>query len=672
MKVKKTRALGLLLVITLLVAVLTPTVVSAAQVFISDFAGLTAALGSSGSDIEIVVTDRIVMTGIIDIPAGKNVSITATSAEVGFIRGEGTTGDLITVAAGAKLTLSDLVIDGNKEVVADAGGSLVRVLNGGEFVLESGAVLQNNRRSSSSSRGGGVYNEGIFTMKGGAIKDNYSRLCGGGIYTVGIFEMFDGVISGNSTFVGTLDEGGHVTVYMCYGGGIGIFGAGTAEIYKGTITNNVSSIGAGIYVNYGTTLTIYNALITGNTASCFGYGGLGGGLWICGTGDAAVYDFRSAAIYSNSAAESGGQDIYSEAKKNDGIVSLNDTLLGGGEVTWLDENNGNAPLDTSLGWNTLLKLTADISQSDQGAAQDAATVVITNNTGYCGAAMGINGVVYFGETPPETIDLVVKKAWVGDNSEPLLDITVYLVINGEKQENKSITLNAGNGWQSTFSDLPYKVRGKVVRYTVEEDVPQGYEVKYEGPFINLDGQYEILITNTYGLATLILEGTKTLTTADGVAVPVKAGEFVFVLTPGENNPAGGCSWNGSNPTAVSAEGTVNFGTLTFSKAGTYVFAISEEDLGAKEIVYDQNDVTVTVVVEKDGGRLKIVSVTYSKSGEEINGIRFANQFEKVVLDEHRPETGDGDEPILWISLMVLSMIGCFGLAAAGFRRKKEN
>jgi len=149
----------------------------------------------------------------------------------------------------------------------------------------------------------------------------------------------------------------------------------------------------------------------------------------------------------------------------------------------------------------------------------------------------------------------------------------------------------------------------------------------------------VTFTNTYtvpirdvDVVTLNLEGTKILTTLDDAIIPVVKGEFVFKLTQGAGNPADGCTWNGHNPVGVSAGGAIDFGTLTFTKEGTYVFTIREAAPNPAPMgwFYDTDDVTVTVVVENDNGQLKIVSTTYSKGGVEDTGVNFVNKCGVVL------------------------------------------
>ena len=122
-----------------------------------------------------------------------------------------------------------------------------------------------------------------------------------------------------------------------------------------------------------------------------------------------------------------------------------------------------------------------------------------------------------------------------------------------------------------------------------------------------------------------LSGTKTLTDANDVALPIDAGQFTFTLDITDDLD-GGCTWNGSNHVDVSAGGSIDFGTLTFAKPGTYEIVISEDNLGFAHYGYDPGDVTITVVVSEYDDELIITSEDYSKDGDPVSGIVFNNTY----------------------------------------------
>ena len=88
----------------------------------------------------------------------------------------------------------------------------------------------------------------------------------------------------------------------------------------------------------------------------------------------------------------------------------------------------------------------------------------------------------------EKTSLTVAKTWVGPGVE---SVTVHLVIDGEEQGG--VQLNADNGWQHIYTDLPrYDTSdGHEIAYTVVEDPLAGYATEITG-----SAAEGYLITNT--------------------------------------------------------------------------------------------------------------------------------------------------------------------------------
>jgi hypothetical protein len=103
---------------------------------------------------------------------------------------------LITVGQGVTLTLKHITLKGlNSEDGVNNTAPLVLV-NGGNLILETGAVITGNR---TAWDGGGVVvaEGGTFTMNDGTISGNTSSLFGGGVWTSGTFIKESGIIYGS-------------------------------------------------------------------------------------------------------------------------------------------------------------------------------------------------------------------------------------------------------------------------------------------------------------------------------------------------------------------------------------------------------------------------------------------------------------------------------------------
>ena len=148
----------------------------------------------------------------------------------------------VNVGSGCTFTMYGGSITAN-EAGTDWGGG---VRNDGTFTIYDG-VISNN----SADNGGGVYNKGKFTMSGGTIINNNTAAesdGGGGVYNQGTFTMSDGEISGNTT---------------TFGGGVRNYGNFTMS--GGKIINNTAANKGGGVNNYNGTFNISgNVTITGN------------------------------------------------------------------------------------------------------------------------------------------------------------------------------------------------------------------------------------------------------------------------------------------------------------------------------------------------------------------------------------------------------------------------
>lgn len=138
----------------------------------------------------------------------------------------------------------------------------------------------------------------------------------------------------------------------------------------------------------------------------------------------------------------------------------------------------------------------------------------------------------------------------------------------------------------------------------------------------------VSFSNSYkaesAVAEHFIQGTKTLKGRDAL----DGEKFTFSLTQ-VSGPEDGCT--GFSATAEVADAkdheaeSFDFGTATFTKAGTYVFKVREvaPDQPARGLTYDDHTCTVTVKVTDEGGKLAVQSPIYSDKG---NVASFINSY----------------------------------------------
>lgn len=152
----------------------------------------------------------------------------------------------------------------------------------------------------------------------------------------------------------------------------------------------------------------------------------------------------------------------------------------------------------------------------------------------------------------------------------------------------------------------------------------------EAELITFDNSYEAESAVVNGF----IHGTKTLMGRDSL----DGEKFTFSLTQA-SGPEGGCT--GFSPEvevgdlADSEAKSFNFGTATFTRAGTYVFEVREAapDQPAGGMTYDGHTYTVTVKVADEGGKLVVQSTTYSdEAARDVEAATFINTYRPADAD----------------------------------------
>lgn len=128
---------------------------------------------------------------------------------------------------------------------------------------------------------------------------------------------------------------------------------------------------------------------------------------------------------------------------------------------------------------------------------------------------------------------------------------------------------------------------------------------------------------------------------------------------------------------VVGSGSAEFGNITFSKAGTYVYEVKEVNSGEKNYTYDGSVYRITYTVTDENNKL-VSARTITKDGEPYSGAAFAfeNRYTAPKSDANGgkpgaggsaggPKTGDAADSARYIVLMLAAA----GFAAALLRRR---
>jgi len=301
---------------------------------VSTFTELQNAISNSIT-IVIEVTTEIAMPSAIDIPSGRDITITGGSTltrNAGSGRHFNVNGTLrlesITLCGvNAQINRGGVLVNSSGRVYMEYGSLITMnraspfgggIFNNGTLTINGGEVSNNI-----GVTGGGISNSGTLIINSGEISNNVSTGVGGGIHNSGSLTINDGEIINNNanSFGGGIRTGGGDSSFVMnngtiannnvsnpntpsvWGGGISLGGFGSLTMNNGTISGNYSNgVGGGIHICTGSSVIMNNGTISGNTAT------RGGGVILCSGGPYSLNSFtmNGGLISSNTADSDGG------------------------------------------------------------------------------------------------------------------------------------------------------------------------------------------------------------------------------------------------------------------------------------------------------------------------------------------------------------------------------
>ena len=233
------------------------------------------------------------------------------------------------------------------------------------------------------------------------------------------------------------------------------------------------------------------------------------------------------------------------------------------------------------------------------------------------------------------------------------------------------TANKASNWKAVFGDMEFNAVG-TYRYTITETKGSADGIAYNTAPVNVvvsittdpetnklvksveyDGKQTASVKNTFTPAKKGLEVTKIL---QGRAWE-DGDEFEFTLAPVGDAPmptAATAKAKKNDPATEENEEIAKFGEITFEKAGTYRYTITESKGTLDGVTYDTAPKTVVVTVDKNSetNALTVTSVKYN--GQD--SLSVTNTFTpsgEVPLQVTKAITGrdweDGDEFTFTIS-----------------------
>ena len=223
---------------------------------------------------------------------------------------------------GALIFNNGITISGNS-----ATGLNYNQGGGGVFVSETGSLTNHGSiTGNTANRGGGVMalaGPGMVSNSHN-ISNNTSIVSGGGVYTRRNFNMSHGSISNNRSEMG----GG---IYISGGLTLNI-GTGGGQLSASISNNTATASGGGIFASNGVTVNIGRANLNNNAIQLFNNTAAtnGGGIFL--TGDNTRLNLFRGGILNNTAVNGGGISVEAQARflNDGGSVNNNRATNGGG------------------------------------------------------------------------------------------------------------------------------------------------------------------------------------------------------------------------------------------------------------------------------------------------------------------------------------------------------
>ena len=234
----------------------------------------------------------------------------------------------------------------------------------------------------------------------------------------------------------------------------------------------------------------------------------------------------------------------------------------------------------------------------------------------------------------QTVEISGEKTWelAGYDAELPESITVVLK-NGSLNVMKATVKPDETGvWRYTFTAPRFDDEGAEIAYSVEETPIEHYRAVYAG--YDVKNVYVPPVTAAMPAVTKLV---------DGEGAP-KDAEFEFLLRGENGAPMPENSADGVFTLIQKGAGEAKLPPITFDKAGTYTYSVSELDRGESGWIYDAARYTLTVTVTAADDGLK-ADIMMEKDGKDTDALVFLNQFRSGATEATEGTTPtDSTEP----------------------------
>ncbi|MGO4963299.1 Spy0128 family protein [Anaerovoracaceae bacterium Sow4_D4] len=191
--------------------------------------------------------------------------------------------------------------------------------------------------------------------------------------------------------------------------------------------------------------------------------------------------------------------------------------------------------------------------------------------------------------------------------------------------NYTVEEVAGNDRHITYDATPYKVSA-----VVTDNLDGTLKVTWKS------GTGAILFKNTYRVnPTNVAPSVEKKITGEN---PAKDSTFRFTLTGTDNAPMPKGSVDGEKTETITGEGQTDFGKITFTRAGTYTYKVTEKLGNEASYNYDSTEYTLTYKVADVRGELK-AEQSITAGGKSADSIVFTNEYAPASMEGDAAITG---------------------------------
>lgn len=164
--------------------------------------------------------------------------------------------------------------------------------------------------------------------------------------------------------------------------------------------------------------------------------------------------------------------------------------------------------------------------------------------------------------------------------------------------------------------------------------------------------------------------------------PAKDSIFTFSLTAqNKNQPMPVGSKDGVKLMEIVGSGEEDFGTWSYTQAGSYYYTIAEVNMKENGYTYDTAVYTIADVVKDVDGQLELTRTVTNSAGKPIDSCSFINKYTSTagVVGSTQgttgPKTGDDTNLTLMVTLLgisgLLAAVSIFYLVMSKKRKKEE-